>query len=1314
MKKKVLSILLIFAMVLSFVPSFTIGASAAPSYTCYNASTNVQYETLDAALDSAENDEIAKTGDTIVLTADTKLTKTTGVKPYITIDLCGYDVELCYEEAETRFASFYSGVEFTFLISCEKDLHTAAKIAEQEAPRNFTWKLKNDITVSETVLVSKNYLVITVDGNGKTITATNSVLTQASQSHVFSFENSNTTEKTVVIKNLKIVIGNGFRGGILFHRNTAGINATLDGVFVKADRTVEPTKEKSSAIVDTTGTLIQVNGCALAIDNSISLITDSYCWNAIDVDAESGAASVTIPSYVDVTAENNRTAVLNSANPFIGLSNGATADIAANGLTAVTHDEFRTTGGYDLSKVIIENSEGTSVYEDFNEAMSFVQSGDTVELCGNVILTQNLTLPYNVTLKLNGNKIDPNGKTHNYGYGLVFEVASGSDLKFSNWLLSNGTASDCTFKLTEDITVSERFFSRDDDGITSVTIDGQGHKITAEVPVPSTDESVDYVLYFQCNGSANLSATVKDLSIEVKDGFRHGIQFQSGDNNTGKLIAELDNVSVVMNRTISPLKIGGLPRTGGALVNNAAKITVKNELNITTDQFTYAAIDLTGKNNTTKKAELIFTNSGEDKAVVSLADYRSATVKDEEPIVGTENSDYIVVEYSDVANIYPISKNANGLNRPKKNGFVTYFAEVGETQYKTFEEAVANASADSTITVLNDTALAAPVTLPDNTTIVFNSHKLTVSQTNAISGTDTVFEVSCGKDLDTVLDIINTQQKVDLEYTIKLTDNIETSNNYYLNCYFKKLIFDGNNYKITAKNGPGKGVNTAFLFNNSESCYSVEMKDITIEIGNHYRSGINFQSAGNNDIVLDNVTVIMNRTKPAMDGLKLKLGIPLQNNGSHITVKNALSITTDEFCWGAINMDKEVGEEMKSASMTFDTTDENHAVLTFVDNRPDAKKAEEPIFGIDNYSAETVVTGAEDCGLVFVAKGGLLGKNGYEIDVLSCVHYDAVKAGKNQLLVLGNVAAQTFDITGNTACGFVLSDNNGKYLGFNKGAIVAESEKAYTWKYDGGLYAEVKTTTRSGSLFWSRTVTTVTKYYLGVDNGELVLSNNKTAATVRVIGEHTPEYVRLDADNHQIVCKVCNAVICTEKHTFNERTHKCKCGAYDPTVCCINNVYVTYRRTVSFTGFGFWKRASYSYQFTVKPIAQFVGVKSVMISADGVNWKYGTTFTGSLIPATLYIKVIDTNKVETKWKWDAKTNKVTKDELYVTIGGTQYAIEDGWTWNDFVTNYSSVGFATYSKFVLLNGEALKEMASAVFPKPTDTIVAFVEYKLMAE
>ncbi len=557
----------------------------------------------------------------------------------------------------------------------------------------------------------------------------------------------------------------------------------------------------------------------------------------------------------------------------------------------------------------------------------------------------------------------------------------------------------------------------------------------------------------------------------------------------------------------------------------------------------------------------------------------------------------------------------------------------------------------------------------------------------------------------------------------KLKKDIELSKNVSISYpYYTDFTFDGQNYTITASNSEedvaAKGQIFGFAVGGNVE-KNITLKNLNLKIKDGFANGVIFNRIGTGAVnaELDNISVIADRTKaPKKIDDKTELlvdgdGTLIQNNSCDITVKNKLSLTTDAYNWNGIDVDSSIAP----AVLTFTKEGDDKASVEIVDNRSDAKKATEPFIGFDGEDVNKgTVNNAEDVGLNFVESGGERWKGGYEFGTLTCIYNGTVKAGEDQLLVLGNALGKTFDITGNTVSGFVFADKNGKYLGFNKGAIVAESTTPYTWKYDGGLYAEVKTTTRSGSLFWSRTVTAITKYYLAVDNGELVLTNNKTTAAVRVITEHTPEYVKVDADTHKIVCKVCNAVLCTEEHKYDNTTHQCKCGAYDPKACCISNVNVTYKRAVSYTGFGFWKRASYSYQFTVKPAAQLVGVKTVMISADGVNWKYGTTFTSSLIPATLYIKVIDTNKVETKWKWDAKTNKVTKDELYVTIGGTQYAFEDGWTWNDFVTNYSSVGFATSGNYVLLNSEALKEMASAVFPKPTDTIVAFVEYKLMAE
>ncbi|GEM_PF-2249999 len=261
-----------------------------------------------------------------------------------------------------------------------------------------------------------------------------------------------------------------------------------------------------------------------------------------------------------------------------------------------------------------------------------------------------------------------------------------------------------------------------------------------------------------------------------------------------------------------------------------------------------------------------------------------------------------------------------------------------------------------------------------------------------------------------------------------------------------------------------------------------------------------------------------------------------------------------------------------------------------------------------------------------------------QLDVAPCAFCAEIVASEDaQMLLIDEKEAGEYIISGCKAVGFVLKTVDGKYVAFKNAELNTEGENAYLWKYDGGLYAEVKTVTRAGMLFWSRTVTQITKYYLGIENGELVLSNVKTTAEVRDYGEHSVEYRQVDADHHQVICTKCGTTLTTDEHHYDLPDHKCVCGKINPAYCCVTTVNVTEKNVVSYSGFWIWMRKTTKTQYTIVPVAQNVRVSKVQYSTDGQNWTTGRTFTTDLKVSPLYIRVTDSNDCVTVWKYENKT-----------------------------------------------------------------------------
>jgi len=282
-----------------------------------------------------------------------------------------------------------------------------------------------------------------------------------------------------------------------------------------------------------------------------------------------------------------------------------------------------------------------------------------------------------------------------------------------------------------------------------------------------------------------------------------------------------------------------------------------------------------------------------------------------------------------------------------------------------------------------------------------------------------------------------------------------------------------------------------------------------------------------------------------------------------------------------------------------------------------------------------------------------------------CSYTQALTAGQYTLL-LGGEEAGEYTLVGSNKNGYTLQNADGSYLAYENGALKADSEAAFTWKYDGGLYAETKTQTaakasgRGGYFSWwygprRSSDVKVTKTYLTAQSGAAALSSSKVTAQLQVNApQHTLAYNHDGDGCHEAYCTKCGFTDQPEAHTYDNGTGKCVCGKLNPDLCRVTAVTVTEKKTAACRG-GWWygwgrKAAAASYQYALQTKTENVCVKKVEYSLDEEQtdetvWKTGSCFTNAKQLDKLYIRVTDTLGHETLWLWDKAVDAVNAVQI---------------------------------------------------------------------
>ncbi|GEM_PF-3363982 len=269
-----------------------------------------RYDTFKQAVQDAA---AAATPTTIKLLQPLDLTETYQLPDYTTVVINDKWIE-------TNSYNLYVGKDCVFEVASQRDLEIALYVVPRNgSDKSYTLKLTQDIHVSKPIKVDYGYFKsLTIDGNGYVFTATASD-TAPAQSHVLYFYNDVNFYKEVKLNNVVINVGNGFRGGICVDKtvDAAIIAVDLDNVTIIADRTKAPL---GSDMTEKTGTLIQNNGNGILVKGQLKLVTDAYCWSAVDLDNGKGNVMLEFNTGAVISVTDLRTDAVKIKEPLVGLS----------------------------------------------------------------------------------------------------------------------------------------------------------------------------------------------------------------------------------------------------------------------------------------------------------------------------------------------------------------------------------------------------------------------------------------------------------------------------------------------------------------------------------------------------------------------------------------------------------------------------------------------------------------------------------------------------------------------------------------------------------------------------------------------------------------------------------------------------------------------------------------------------------------------------------------------------------------------------------------------------------------------------------
>ena len=152
-------------------------------------------------------------------------------------------------------------------------------------------------------------------------------------------------------------------------------------------------------------------------------------------------------------------------------------------------------------------------------------------------------------------------------------------------------------------------------------------------------------------------------------------------------------------------------------------------------------------------------------------------------------------------------------------------------------------------------------------------------------------------------------------YSIALGENIYISD-VIRATISREVTLDGNGYTIYASQS-GTLKDYAFVFTAGDSNGSIVIDDLNLVINDGFRSGMMLkkENSGNFTATLQDSSITIDHSSQPYKSGNPKNCVAIENNDSALIIKGSTTLTIDEYCWAAIDLDNS----------------NNHVSLTFYD-----------------------------------------------------------------------------------------------------------------------------------------------------------------------------------------------------------------------------------------------------------------------------------------------------------------------------------------------------------------------------------------------
>ena len=227
------------------------------------------------------------------------------------------------------FVAIFSFIAFNGLVKADTvvnitsadELSTARyNIQNGSANQTVIWNLQSDITVTGEIALNKDGLNLTINGNNHTITYTKSGGDANAYALSFTSDQGHAANSNLSINDLNIVVGDGFRSGILIQsRSKSSIKAEVSFNNINITMAQENQPVISNKLKFTCPLVINHSTVTLKGNNSV--VANEWSWSAIDMTSNPYNNSVLeIKEGTALSITDNRSVTKKTTEPVAKLS----------------------------------------------------------------------------------------------------------------------------------------------------------------------------------------------------------------------------------------------------------------------------------------------------------------------------------------------------------------------------------------------------------------------------------------------------------------------------------------------------------------------------------------------------------------------------------------------------------------------------------------------------------------------------------------------------------------------------------------------------------------------------------------------------------------------------------------------------------------------------------------------------------------------------------------------------------------------------------------------------------------------------------